>query len=319
MSDLHLGLGPWGGDRRGPTEAFARLLDQSLLAEQLGFKSLWIPEGHFQPRGLFAAPLVVLAAIAARTRHIRLGTTSFLLPVRHPIRIAEDVAVLDHLSGGRVILGVGRGFRRSLFDAFELAPSEKRDRFDAVLERVLSAWRGEPLPHVQDRELRVTPRPLQRPHPPIWVAAFGPKALAQASRLGLPYLASPVEPLERLVENYARHREGLPASIDPATLAVPAIRTVFATRDAARAREVREALETQARAAARDVGGPARRAAEAPVDDWALVGEPERVRELVLRYRERIGLTHLIVRGQLPATTPEETTRSLELLAGMFA
>ena len=319
MADLHLGLGPWGGDPRGPTESFARLLEQAELGEQLGFQSVWIPEGHFQPRGLFAAPLVVLAAIAARTSRIRLGTTSFLLPVRNSIRVAEDVAVLDHLSGGRVILGVGRGFRRTLFDAFEVSPSEKRDRFEAVLERVRAAWRGEPLPHVRDRALRVTPRPLQQPHPPIWVAAFGPKALAQASRLGLPYLASPLEPLERLAENYALHREGLPPGLDASTLAVPAIRTVFATREPSRAAEVRAALEAQARAAAREVGAPARRAAESSVDDWALVGEPERVRDLVLLYRERIGLTHLIVRGQLPITTPEETTRSLEILAAMFA
>ncbi len=306
MSDLHLGLGPWGGDPRGPTESFARLLEQSLLAEQLGFQSVWIPEGHFQPGSLFSAPLVVLAAVAARTRRIRLGTTSFLLPVRHPIRIAEDVAVLDHLSGGRVILGVGRGFRRSLFEAFELAPSEKRDRFDEVLERVLSAWRGEPLPHVRDRELRVTPRPLQRPHPPIWVAAFGPKALAQASRLGLPYLASPVEPLERLVENYARHREGLPAGVEPATLAVPAIRTVFVTQRPEVEKRVRDGLAAQAEAIARQLGDTLPHAGAAPLEEWALVGEPDAVADQIERYRETIGLTHLIARVQVPGAEDAE-------------
>jgi alkanesulfonate monooxygenase SsuD/methylene tetrahydromethanopterin reductase-like flavin-dependent oxidoreductase (luciferase family) len=320
MTGLHLGLGPWGGDPRGPTASLENMIQQSVDAESLGFDSIWIPEGHFQAQSLFAAPLLLLAAIAARTRRIRLGTTSYLLPVRHPIRIAEDVAVLDQLSGGRVILGVGRGFRKPLFEAFEIPAREKRDRFDAVLERVLAAWRGEPIGDGPDgKPLRVTPRPLQQPHPPIWVAAFGPKALAQASRLGLPYLASPMEPLERLAENYAAHREGLPADVDPDALAVPAIRTAFITRDAARARQLRELLEDQARTSARQIGGPARRAEGASVEEWTLIGEPSEVAEQIESYRERIGLSHLIVRAQIPGASADEVQTSLEQLAALRA
>jgi alkanesulfonate monooxygenase SsuD/methylene tetrahydromethanopterin reductase-like flavin-dependent oxidoreductase (luciferase family) len=203
---LELGLGAFGRDPRGATPSLARILAQAALAERLGFDSVWVPEGHFEPRGLFSAPLLLLAAIAARTRRIRLGTTSYLLTVRNPLRIAEDVAVLDQLSRGRVIFGVGRGFRQPLFDAFGVRTDDKRARFELALGIVLQAWRGEPVAPIDPApgaaaRFVVTPPPAQTPHPPIWVAAFGPKAVTQAGRLGYPYLASPLEPLARLEEN----------------------------------------------------------------------------------------------------------------------
>jgi alkanesulfonate monooxygenase SsuD/methylene tetrahydromethanopterin reductase-like flavin-dependent oxidoreductase (luciferase family) len=317
---LALGLGAFGRDPRGATASLARILAQADLAESLGFESVWVPEGHFEPRGLFAAPLLLLAAIAARTRRIRLGTTSYLLTVRNPLRVAEDVAVLDQLSGGRVILGVGRGFRQPLFDAFGVRSGDRRARFEAALGTVLAAWRGEPVAPLEAgsgaaRRFAVTPPPAQTPHPPIWVAAFGPKAVTQAGRLGFPYLASPLEPLERLAENYARHRAALPEARAAAASVVPVIRTVFATRDSARARAVREALAREASAAAVVSSVARRRAGDEPVDRWALVGEPAEVAERIREYRERIGMSHLIVRGAIPDVTPEELDLSLRLVA----
>jgi alkanesulfonate monooxygenase SsuD/methylene tetrahydromethanopterin reductase-like flavin-dependent oxidoreductase (luciferase family) len=316
---LALGLGLFGRDPLGASASLARMLAQAELAERTGFDSVWVPEGHFEPRGLFAAPLLLLAAVAARTRRIRLGTTSYLLTVRHPLRVAEDVAVLDQLSGGRVILGVGRGFRQPLFDAFGVRRDDKRARFEAALGIVLAAWRGEPVAPLDQSPPRfaVTPRPAQTPHPPIWVAAFGPKAVAQAGRLGFPYLASPLEPLSRLAENYARHRAALPASRADAAKVVPVIRTVFATRDATRAREVREALAREASAAAVVASVAARRAGDEAVERWALVGEPTEVAERIHEYRERIGLTHLIARSAIPGVPPDEVEASLRLLTDL--
>src|SRR5262245_39284154 len=113
---LEIGLTPW----EFPAHADAdRLCAQAERAEALGFHSFWLPEGHFSGPGAIPQPLLCHAAIAARTRRLRLGTTSYLLPIRHPLQVAEEVAVLDRLSNGRVILGVGRGFRDTLFAAFE--------------------------------------------------------------------------------------------------------------------------------------------------------------------------------------------------------
>ena len=162
--------------------------------------------------------------------------------------------------------------------------------------------------------VQLAPRPVQKPHPPIWVAAFGPKALAQAGRLGLPYLASPIEPFSQLVENYRRHREALP---DPApeSLAVPVMRTIFVSRNASVLRRAREALTKQASALARASIANLRRIANDDVDNWALTGEPDRVVDEIHRYRESLGMTHLIARIHIPDLEPEDLTASLELLA----
>jgi alkanesulfonate monooxygenase SsuD/methylene tetrahydromethanopterin reductase-like flavin-dependent oxidoreductase (luciferase family) len=320
---LALGTTPWSLE--GGAGDAAELAGQAELAERLGFDSFWLPEHHFGEQGAIPAPLLLLAAVAARTTRLRLATTSFLLPVRHPIHVAEEVAVLDRLSGGRVILGVGRGFRGALFAAFEVPVAEKRDRFEAVLRAVIEAWRGEPVAYEGDggggapKPVVLAPLPLQRPHPPVWVAAFGPKAVAQAGRLGLPYLASPLEPLARLEENYARHRDAMEDGARADALEVPVIRTVFASRSAARLREVREAVARQTAALARAPSPALRRAADAAVDDYALIGEPARVAEALAVYRERLGLSHLIVRVPLPGMPRAESEASLALVAELAA
>jgi alkanesulfonate monooxygenase SsuD/methylene tetrahydromethanopterin reductase-like flavin-dependent oxidoreductase (luciferase family) len=318
---VEIGIGPWTTGFGSRTDAGIGFLRQAELAEALGFHSIWLPESHFEPAGACPSPLLLLAAAAARTSRLRLGTTSYLLSVRHPVHVAEEVAVLDRLSGGRVLLGVGRGFRRSLFSTFGVSAAEKRDRFESTLETVLRAWRGEslgtPRPDTGSEKgtpVRVSPEPVQKPHPPVWVAAFGPKALEQAGRLGLPYLASPMEPIDRLVENYQRHRAALREPKQDC-LAVPVIRTLFVSRNRERICAVREALSEQARAVVDRLGERFSRLADATVDDWALVGNPEEVTEAVQRYRERIGLSHLIARAQVPGADQVEIEDSIRLLA----
>ena len=315
---LELGTTPWLLEHDGSA---GQLAAQGLLAERLGYGSFWLPEHHFGDVGAIPAPLLLLAAVAARTTHLRVATTSFLLPVRHPIHVAEEVAVLDRLSGGRVILGVGRGFRGALFSAFDVPVAEKRDRFEANLRLIVGAWSGEPVAFHEDgaggppKPVLLAPLPVQRPHPPVWVAAFGPKAVTQAGRLGLPYLASPIEPLAHLAENYLRHREALPEGSRAAPLAVPIMRTIFASRDAARLREVREALSRQAAALARAPGPAFRRFAEARLEDWAIVGSPEAVADGITRYREELGMTHLVVRAQIPGLPRELAEASLAMIS----
>jgi alkanesulfonate monooxygenase SsuD/methylene tetrahydromethanopterin reductase-like flavin-dependent oxidoreductase (luciferase family) len=312
---LRVGLSPFALDADGSTAALEPLARQSELAESLGFDSVWLPESHFVERGATPAPLLLLAALAARTRTIRLGTASYLIPIRHPVQIAEEVAVLDRLSGGRVILGVGRGFRPALFQVYSVPEREKRDRFERSLGEVLRAWRGEPVPGADGT--RILPSPVQKPHPPIWVAAFGPKALEQAGRLGLAYLASPVEPLDTLVENYARHREACPDPDSHAKLPVPVMRTVYVARARAEAAQVREALERESRGLLASRASRLRRSGEAGVDDWALVGDREQVLAGIERYVERIGMTHLIARISVPGS-PIRAEAAIERLGALL-
>ena len=230
--------------------------------------------------------------------------------------------MLDRLSQGRVILGMGRGFRGALFTAFEVPATEKRDRFDAALAVMRRAWAGEPVAWedgigegTDPTPVRVSPLPVQQPHPPLWVAAFGPKAVEQAGRLGLPYLASPIESLAALEANYARHREALAG----AAVAVPVMRTLFVSRDAARVERARPALAQQAAALAKAPAASLRRAAAAAPEDWAIAGGPDEVAEGVRRYREKLGITHLIARVQIPGLAREEIEASLHELAEISA
>jgi alkanesulfonate monooxygenase SsuD/methylene tetrahydromethanopterin reductase-like flavin-dependent oxidoreductase (luciferase family) len=310
---LHVGVVPWRSDADG---AAGPLALQGERAEALGFGSFWLPESHFGARGALPQPLLLLAAIAARTRTLRLGTTSYLLPVRHPVQAAEDVAVLDRLSEGRVILGLGRGFRSDLFAAFDVPSREKRDRFQSALERMIAAWRGEPIAFdgAGREPVHLAPRPVQDPHPPLWVAAFGPKAVEQAGRLGLPYLASPIEPLAMLEENYSRHQSVLPDGAADG-LAIPVMRTVFIADDPAQARRVREGLAAQAVALAASRAPALRRSAQADVASVALVGSIAEVEDGVARYRESLGMTHLVARVQVPGAEAGEVEAALERLA----
>ncbi len=274
-------------------------------ADELGLHSVWVPEMHFAP-GVSASPLIALAAFAARSRRLRLGTTSLLLPIHDPERLAAEVAALDRLSGGRVILGLGRGFRRPLFEVFGVDASAKRDRFDEHLDRMLERWRDDDPPH-------------QSPHPPLAVAAFGPKGLAQAARRGLPYLASPLEPMDQVGENLARHREGLPAEVDPASLVVVVMRTAFVASDDGEAGRVREALEKETRAIRGRVPRSLERAAAAGVDQRALVGTAGEVRDRLAGWREQLGLDLLIARPDVAGATPSARRASLERLAEIIA
>jgi alkanesulfonate monooxygenase SsuD/methylene tetrahydromethanopterin reductase-like flavin-dependent oxidoreductase (luciferase family) len=319
--ELHLGVTPWVFESDGLGSG---LPEQAALAELLGFDSLFLPESHFAGVASIPSPLLLLAGAAARTSRLKLGTTSFLLPVRNPIHVAEEVAVLDRLSQGRVILGMGRGFRGALFTAFDVPATEKRDRFDAALAVMKRAWAGEAVAWedgigegADPTPVRVAPLPVQQPHPPLWVAAFGPKAVEQAARLGLPYLASPIEPFAVLEANYERHRAGLAEHGYTDPVAVPVMRTVFVSRDALQLARAHAGLTQQAAALAKAPAASLRRAAAASVEDWAIIGEPDEVAERIARQREKLGVTHLIARVQIPGLDREVTLASLQELAAL--
>lgn len=299
---MQLGLTPWDlSDGRAQ-----HLQAQAVIAERAGYASFWLPENHFQT-GAIPDPLTQLASVAAATTTLRLGTTSYLLTLRHPLLAAEQVAVLDQLSHGRVILGVGRGFAPDLFKAFDIDPNTKREIFENILATMRRAWAGESIAIDEVTEVTVSPRPLQQPHPPVWVAAFGPKALEQAGRLGLPYLASPLETLETLAANYARHRAAGADGVD----CVPVMRTIHVSDSAAEIAELKARLAQMPRPRTQTVPD---------VDAWAIVGEPGWVRDEVQRYRETLGITHLIAaRLRIPGLDPTSLRRSVECLPELLA
>lgn len=283
---LHIGITPWL--LTAETDARA-LCAQAQQAELLGYESFWLPENHFTDGVVIPDPLMLLASVAAATSNIRLATTSYLLPLRHPLQAAEQVAVLDRLSGGRVILGVGRGYQAAMFAAFNVTLKDKRSLFAECLTLMQDAWSGAAVGEdASGKGIVLAPLPVQQPHPPIWVAAFGPKALAQAGRMGLPYLASPMETLALLHENYRVHADACGAEGKHLPSEIPVMRSVFVSRDGGKIKAVKRLLAEQ-----NPAKGP-RAGTTSSIADGVLIGDPFEIADVVQQYRAELGMTHLI-------------------------
>ena len=181
-------------------------LEQAVYAEALGFESVWPVEQHFiSDLSILSAPLLFLAAVAERTKRLRLGIAIVLLPLSHPIRVAEEIASLDVLSNGRVEFGIGRGAIPAHFSGFGIAQRESRDRFLEGLDIVLGAWKNERFSYhgrfFQIDNLMVVPKPVQQPHPPLRVACNSADTFELVGRLGYKiFAASQVNPYRRIKE-----------------------------------------------------------------------------------------------------------------------
>ena len=173
------------------TEAFREtwhLVDQ---AEAWGIDCIWLGEIHFDPvRSVISASLQVASSIATRTKRLHIGTAVTVLPLNHPLRIAEEVATLDHISEGRVEFGIGRSGVVRSYDTYGIPYGESQARFRESLEIIRLAWKGEPFSyegqHFRIQNATVTPTPVQRPHPPIRMAANSDETFPIVGRMGLP-------------------------------------------------------------------------------------------------------------------------------------
>lgn len=179
----------YGADRRDPAQLLCDVVDEAIAAEELGFNSAWLPEHHFASFGILPTPAQCLTWVAARTSRIKLAAATVLLPCTQPIRTAEEYAVLDVLSNGRVIFSAGRGYDRHEYDGFEIPFEESRTRFDEEMDLVVKCWTEDGFTfHGQHHTIRepitVVPRPVQQPHPPIYVACFSEPTMRMAAERG---------------------------------------------------------------------------------------------------------------------------------------
>jgi alkanesulfonate monooxygenase SsuD/methylene tetrahydromethanopterin reductase-like flavin-dependent oxidoreductase (luciferase family) len=168
---------------------YRQMLEQVRLAEELGWECFMFNEHHFLGYGgPVANPAVLLAAAAARTSRIRLGTCIAILPLRHPLQSAEDYAMVDAISGGRLEFGIGSGNTEMDYKVFGVTRENDRQRLREAIDVILKVWGNERVSHKGDfwqfDELTLYPRPIQQPHPPIWVAGTSAEGLGWAGRQG---------------------------------------------------------------------------------------------------------------------------------------
>ncbi|MAE93788.1 MAG: hypothetical protein CL910_03935 [Deltaproteobacteria bacterium] len=238
---LHLFESPAGRTEKQMIDEQVALMES---AEEYGFDSVWPAEHHFSEYGVCGSPVVNLAAIARTTKKVRLGTGVVILPFHHPVRVAEDFAMLDQLSGGRVELGVGRGYQPLEFGGFGVDQTRSTELFDESLEVIQRCWTDERLnyqgQHYQFEDLEVRPKPFQEPHPPIWMAALSEGSFEKAGRLGLNLLLSPVfgGSLQGAADLIKVYRETLAShGHDPTTRQVGALVMTYAGKTQEQARE----------------------------------------------------------------------------------
>lgn len=199
---------------RQEVQLYDELLEQIVQAETLGFHAMWMAELHFHRRfSILSAPLLTAAAAAQRTQRLRLGIAVNLLPLHDPVRLAEEGAVLDVLSHGRLDFGVGRGHPfPGVYDNFRISPAESRRRFTEALDILIGAWTHDSFDYqgsfFQVSNLAVIPKPLQRPHPPVFVAAGSPETYVEMGKRGLGILVpGHVQPMSALQEHLANYRQ----------------------------------------------------------------------------------------------------------------
>lgn len=194
------------------SQGYQSFIDYVTEADRLGFKQLFMVEHHFTGQGQVSASMTVLAYLAARTQHIRLGTAVVVLPWHNPVLIAEQVATLDLLTGGRVDFGVGKGYRQAEFDGFCIPIEEATERFDEAMEIIRKAWTTEGRfshrsKHWHYENIVVEPEPLQRPHPPLWLAAGSHDSIRRAAREGYNLLLDQLAQTEQIIQRIAIFRE----------------------------------------------------------------------------------------------------------------
>jgi len=298
------------------------MLDCLPRAEELGYESVFLASHHVQPDGWCPSPLVALAGAAARTERMRLGTGALLVPLYAPFKLAEDVAVLDNLSGGRVVLGVAPGYVSEEFEAHGIPREERVARMEDALDVLEAAW--------TDESYGLSPRPLQQPHPPIWYAVSASRSLRRAAERRCVLLPSPRHELAELAEHLRRYDEAC-AAVGFAPAERPLIREVFVAESRERAeqlaapgieylfRELYGARSAQGERPLRTDSGELitdkRQVDFESLKNRFVIGDPEFAARQIERYRDELGTTELICWMHVPGVSGEDAARSLELFA----
>ena len=305
---------------------YAECMEEIEESERLGYEGVWFSEHHFVDDGYLPSPLVVAAAVAARTERMRIGTNVLLLPMHHPLRVAEDAAVADLVSGGRFVLGVGQGYVQHEFEVLGFDRRYRPSLFEEGIEIIRRAWE-EGRTGYEGRRWRFEDLPFEpRPErlPPIYIGAFRGPAIDRAARMADGFLASAgggafIETYRRVREALARHGrtfEDFP---------YVASGVAYVHEDSERARgDVAPAIAYQRSRYAEwgtDRGEPKPEPIQPDDLPWEryLVGNPDEVAEGLARLHEEAPFEHFCFWGRLPGITHEQALESMRLFASEVA
>jgi alkanesulfonate monooxygenase SsuD/methylene tetrahydromethanopterin reductase-like flavin-dependent oxidoreductase (luciferase family) len=301
------------------------VVDLAETVEEAGLSGLWIAEHHFHAGGVCPSPPVLLAACGGRTRRIRLGSLVSVLPFHSAIEIAEQYAMVDRLIGGRLNLGLGSGYIAMEFEGFGVDPSTKRERFDESLATMRRAFAGEEVraPSPSARPVRLNVRPVQTPHPPIWIAVQRREAVPFVARhrahLALiPYAT--MAGLDELREVIAEYRAACPVGFR-GEVAVGLHLYAGPSMGVARAalqRYLDSRLATQSTFFKDKVRADPRHAHATTLEEsgWALFGAADQVTDRLRAFSDA-GVDEVLGIFDFGGLPVEETRRSVQALGGV--
>ena len=321
MARLKIGFIPIEGGHY-----YEEALDEVTRAEALGFDSVWMEEHHAVTNHYWPSPLTVLAGFATRTSNVTLGTDIIVAAFHHPVRLAEDVAMLDVMSGGRVVLGIAIGYKPDEFALYGVDLEKRGARFEEQLAIIKGLWTQEKVSFTGTYytiEGRIEPKPVTKPHPPLWIGGWGDITLRRAATLADNWIPGPTADLERLVAgkkqflaNRAAAGKGAPITEWPLTRDL-----IIADTD----KKARELAEEHIMVAYRKeyAGGWKHPFIDASIatdlnklmEDRFIIGGPDQVIPKIRRFVDEYGMTHLICRTFFPAMPHAHIMRELELVA----
>ncbi len=317
-------------DFQSPAERYADTITQAQLADELGFDTVWLAEVHFNPRfSVLSAPLLLGSAIAQTTRKLKIATAVNLMPLHHPVRLAEEFATLDVISHGRAILGTGRGAMLQQYAGYGIDVNEGRERFLEGLDLVLRAWTSEELNYTgkyyQISGVRVVPKPYQQPHPPVYIASNSVDTFPMVGELGQNILIAPIvvslDGASSGLKEY--HRQLVAHGHDPSTRKVNVNMLVHATRDeggsSTRAFEssARNYLSILEGNRSRVITGRTRDLSYEHVStELSAIGSPERIIDKLESVKELLGADEFMCWFAVGGLVPnEEVHASMRLFA----
>ena len=323
---------------RAPASSESTAFDEAMAevreAEALGYDAVWLAEIHFQrDRSVLASPLVIAAAIATATQRLRIGIAVQVLPLSHPLHLAEDVATVDHLSHGRLDFGVGRSGLPDHYRGYNVPYAESRDRFLETLAILRKAWTHERFSHegkyFQFRDICLMPKPYQKPHPPIRIAATTDETYPLVGRLGMPiFLAVRTTPIAHLQKCIGSYHDAWRAAGHPGQGDVALIVPVYVADNPHAAREepresmlyflrsIGEMLATGTTERAADGERLLRMSYDEVLEELAVYGTPDVVADRLRELRETLGYSTLSVWMNSGGRVPHERVmRSMRLFA----
>ena len=301
-------------------------LEQVRCARNAGFDAVYVGQHYLSYPTRMIQTIPLLARVAAESGEMNVGTLVMLLPLHNPVHVAETIASLDVITGGRFIFGVGLGYREEEFSAFGVKRSEATGRFIESLEIIRALWESPKVDfrgtYYNLRGARIGLRPVQKPYPPIWVGASGNGAVVRAAALGLPWVLTPNTTISALVGQWQLYRRASQEAGAWPPVAIPIRRDMIIGRDRRKAVDVaRPHVESKMRELVKwgfDRGFRGSDRLDVPFDKLIegrfIVGTPEECIEGLRRYEQLFGVTEVILRLRWPGMPIEMVRQSIRLV-----